>query len=869
MFFRIALSSFLLFFSTTDAARQKSNLRPFRELSLGEGYELTKECIIQLKDSLYFDGTTEETIECELDPADTGGIEGIFIEIKDENNSMADVNIVPGKTTVFAPNSFFVNGKLELGTNKVFGLKSNINSNRKLSAQLGTKTILVVKVNASGDGGATSLSEGRFADSVFGNNADGDGGDAVNLKSQFAACSHGKLNFRETTYPGNGKGVITIDVDKTTADGDEAIRNAVTSKIFEIYGVNAQYLADHVMYCLPEDAMDRIAYGFFDSWLTVYKNKWCSYVSAQMHELGHNFGLGHSNELGEYNDRSGIMGWSYSEDDAPLMCFNNAKNWELGWYSDRHTIINPLIASWMGELVGVSDYGTATSSQTVVLKIKGGDDETVDYYVGYNKAAGFNSGTREGANEVTVQSRGRNSRTSELVAELSVGDSYKIPGLATIVVYSINNQFATVTVQEPSSPTENMCDAMLDLVWADEVCVNNVLVCEASANLGVNDNESCDSWCERSGLTCEIAWDDSTKDCGKIREIPCSRTGNRNSICRCTSPLPVASPTKRPTKSPTSSPTKSPINTDPQLCDIRFPGSEICFNSPDICETKANLSVIGNESCDFWCGRKFLFCDQAWDDSTEGCGKIRDIPCSRTGNSSSICRCTVSRPIAKQPTKSPTKFPTKLPISSQTKRPSRYPTKQPTKIPTRQPTRPPTSSPIDPPSNNAPLLCDTMLDLIWGNEVCLNNVDICEATANLSANDNESCDSWCERSGLTCDEAWDDSNVDCGKRGNISCSESGKTRSICRCKKQQQPLLCEPLMGLISNNDVCLNTMQSCEATANLGANNKESCDSWCERSGFVCDKAWNDGRDDCEKLSEISCNTTGNSWSICRCILI
>jgi len=44
-----------------------------------------------------------------------------------------------------------------------------------------------------------------------------------------------------------------------------------------------------------------------------------------MHEIGHNLGLGHAGETAEYDDQSGMMGYSYSQDDGPLMCFNAGK----------------------------------------------------------------------------------------------------------------------------------------------------------------------------------------------------------------------------------------------------------------------------------------------------------------------------------------------------------------------------------------------------------------------------------------------------------------------------------------------------------------------------------------------------------------
>jgi hypothetical protein len=72
------------------------------------------------------------------------------------------------------------------------------------------------------------------------------------------------------------------------------------------------------MYCLPPGAMNGIAYAFVNSWMSVYSNQWCNYPSGQIHELGHNFGYAHSNEgSATYADQSGLMGYSYGQDDGP------------------------------------------------------------------------------------------------------------------------------------------------------------------------------------------------------------------------------------------------------------------------------------------------------------------------------------------------------------------------------------------------------------------------------------------------------------------------------------------------------------------------------------------------------------------------
>jgi hypothetical protein len=79
------------------------------------------------------------------------------------------------------------------------------------------------------------------------------------------------------------------------------------------------FFFDSWMYCLPPGTMSGIAYAFINSWMSVYSNEWCNYPSGQMHELGHNFGYAHSNEgTTNYGDQSGMMGYSYSQDEGPV-----------------------------------------------------------------------------------------------------------------------------------------------------------------------------------------------------------------------------------------------------------------------------------------------------------------------------------------------------------------------------------------------------------------------------------------------------------------------------------------------------------------------------------------------------------------------
>merc|ERR1712194_739617 len=70
---------------------------------------------------------------------------------------------------------------------------------------------------------------------------------------------------------------------------------------------------------------------------------WCQMASAQMHEVGHNLGLGHANQLDTaYGDQSSLMGSSFNSDDGPRMCFNAVNNFQLGWYDQQKDSFDPL-----------------------------------------------------------------------------------------------------------------------------------------------------------------------------------------------------------------------------------------------------------------------------------------------------------------------------------------------------------------------------------------------------------------------------------------------------------------------------------------------------------------------------------------------
>ena len=57
-----------------------------------------------------------------------------------------------------------------------------------------------------------------------------------------------------------------------------------------------------------------------NSWMSVYKDSWCNYVSAQLHEVGHNLNLGHASEgSAEYGDQVSL---SCFQDMLSMPAFN-------------------------------------------------------------------------------------------------------------------------------------------------------------------------------------------------------------------------------------------------------------------------------------------------------------------------------------------------------------------------------------------------------------------------------------------------------------------------------------------------------------------------------------------------------------------
>ncbi|GFH43653.1 hypothetical protein CTEN210_00126 [Chaetoceros tenuissimus] len=249
--------------------------------------------------------------------------------------------------------------------------------------------------------------------------------------------------------------------------------NKVTQELNYQFGVtNQRELADHVMYCFPPG------------------NRWCTYVSAQMHEIGHNLGWGHSGTMeSKYNDRSGIMGFSYARRDGPKICTNGAKFWKTSWYGDRYHIINDV--SLDQELRSLKYTGGLTSFNNDPLVtgppmiIKVATDTNMTYFVGYNGMTENNSGAKSlgTVNVYSVEDEEMYGSSSILHATLSAGESFHASiGLSlNVTVFSIGEASGEAFIDIDSTTTittsgsfEVLVDGTCDVTHVEESLLSSL-----------------------------------------------------------------------------------------------------------------------------------------------------------------------------------------------------------------------------------------------------------------------------------------------------------------------------------------------------------------------------------------------------------
>jgi hypothetical protein len=139
--------------------------------------------------------------------------------------------------------------KIEKGPNANASDTAREKTGRRLATVTGDKTVVGVRVVTS-CGESTTSSASALQQYIF--------DDAVNLATQYKACSHDKLNIikppnrssSNTAVASNiENGIVTVNINRCVTGADDSVmRNEITSAINTAFGVSAPtQIADHFM----------------------------------------------------------------------------------------------------------------------------------------------------------------------------------------------------------------------------------------------------------------------------------------------------------------------------------------------------------------------------------------------------------------------------------------------------------------------------------------------------------------------------------------------------------------------------------------------------------------------------------------------
>ena len=161
------------------------------------------------------------------------------------------------------------------------------------------------------------------------------------------------------------------------------------------------------------------------------------------------------------------MGNPWYSDDRGAMCFNAAKNWQLGWYDDNKLLVNPNSSPGTYTLVGIADFANNPAGHPVVIKLETGT--SIDQFIAFNRAAGVNRDNDEADDEVTIVETGQNGEwysQSFLKAHLVTGQTYTYSSWAGSSANTL-----TITADEINLGT-NPATATITICLNDDCGVN-------------------------------------------------------------------------------------------------------------------------------------------------------------------------------------------------------------------------------------------------------------------------------------------------------------------------------------------------------------------------------------------------------------
>ena len=253
--------------------------------------------------------TEKEEFVCELSSTgDLIPLVGAEDQLDDLRQYLNNGDLVSGETTIegltLGENAFMADGNTSINSSieallpdgdlvlkpgsEVRRKLKNGQNGRRLATYEGFKQVLVVRVTDK-DGLAHSDKADVMSDKVFGTN-----GDPENMKTQFNACSFGKLTITNT-YTKNidgylaAPGVIEVKIGVSLKNsGKGTIRNAVTTAVQSKIKYNLPGNFDHVIYVLQKCYVDCgwAAYAYVNSWNSIFQGDYYKMPAVQLHEIG-------------------------------------------------------------------------------------------------------------------------------------------------------------------------------------------------------------------------------------------------------------------------------------------------------------------------------------------------------------------------------------------------------------------------------------------------------------------------------------------------------------------------------------------------------------------------------------------------------
>jgi len=394
-----------------------------------------------------------EPSEDDFNGNDGGFLDRQFDEDEDEDGDVVNNYITSGTTTLrinaaiidLDDNSLFVESEsveLSNGDNDFSGRKLQWS---QVVPKVGTRKVIVVRILTYDSSSQPAVSAKQIRDSVYEKD--------FSFKKIYEACSYNKLKMED--FRGNTTTDLFVEDGIVDVYLNEQQSDFVNSKIAS--GFMGKYARDKitryarirtklalgdleqfdfVMFAMPDGLFGTLAFAALNRYDSYYFENWLARPSFPLHEIGHNLGMNHAGEFGIYDDKVGYMGYSYENLEGPIMCFNPANSFYLGWYKDQTSSYNAYSSGAGKEftLNGICDYEPAKAGfggdrKLVVLQLTQiGKDR--DFYIGYNRQKGINSGTYEDANQILILKKfgpaDSSLQTQKLATLAEVGDYYEI-----------------------------------------------------------------------------------------------------------------------------------------------------------------------------------------------------------------------------------------------------------------------------------------------------------------------------------------------------------------------------------------------------------------------------------------------------------